>query len=120
MDKNIKIMLADDSAFMRNILKDILISAGYSNFSECSNGRECLEMLKSDKPALLLLDMIMPEITGMDVLKQMEKNVKVLVISAIGQNEMINEAKTNGALGYIVKPFENPQVIQEVERVLAI
>jgi two-component system chemotaxis response regulator CheY len=118
MNKDIKILIADDSAFMRTILKDMLVEGGFSKFIECSNGKECLELLEKESPDLLLLDIIMPDVTGLDVLKQMQKKVKTLVISAVGQDDMIKEAESNGASGYIVKPFENKQVLSEIEKIM--
>lgn len=119
MDKNIKVLIADDSAFMRKVLKDTLESAGFSNFIECGDGKECLEKYELEKPGLVLLDIIMPEVDGMEVLKKIGKIAKVVVISAVGQEKMIEEAKELGALGYIVKPFDKKPVVDEINRVLS-
>lgn len=117
MDK--KILVVDDSAFMRKVLIDILKNNGYESIVEACNGKEAIEKFKSEKPALLLLDIIMPEMDGIEVLKQIGKEAKILIISAIGQEGMIQEAKDNGALGFIVKPFENDKVAEEIKKVLA-
>lgn len=119
MTKDIKILIADDSAFMRKVLKDTLESAGFSNFVECGDGKECLEKCASEKPGLVLLDIIMPEVDGMEVLKKIGKVVRVIVISAVGQEKIIEEAKELGALGYIVKPFNKKLVVDEMNRVLS-
>lgn len=116
MDK--KILVADDSAFMRKVLIDILNEAGYTNVIEVENGKEAVEQFNSQKPDLVLLDIIMPEMDGIEVLKEIGKSANTIIISAIGQEGMINEAKAQGALGFIVKPFENSQVIEEVKKVL--
>ncbi|MEK7453111.1 MAG: response regulator [Patescibacteria group bacterium] len=118
MNKDIKVLLADDSAFMRKVLKDILGDAGFSQFIECGNGKECLEKYESEKPELLLLDIIMPEMSGMEVLKKIGFMSNVIIISAMGQSEMMNDAKKYGAKGYIVKPFDRKKVIDEIENVL--
>lgn len=118
MNKDIKILIADDSAFMRKVLQGILEGMGFSHFIECGNGKECLEKCKSAKPDLILLDIIMPEVDGMEVLKKIGKTIKVLIISAVGQEGIIKEAKENGALGFIVKPFDNKKVVAEIEKVL--
>ena len=117
MDKKAqKILIVDDSAFMRKVLCDIFESAGYSNFIEAGNGHEAIEKFKSEKPDFIFLDMIMPEYNGMDVLREIGKQAKIIVVSAVGQQEMIAEAKTLGALDYIVKPFDRDQVLEKAER----
>lgn len=111
-----KILLADDSAFMRNVLKNILQNAGFTNFVEAENGVQALAKIASEKPDLVLLDLIMPEKGGIDVLKEAGKIQKFLVISAVGQESVIQEAMTLGAKGFIIKPFDNKQVIDEVNK----
>jgi two-component system chemotaxis response regulator CheY len=118
MDKNIKILIADDSAFMRKVLKDVLEGAGFSQFVECGNGKECVDKYEAEKPGLVLLDIIMPEMSGIEVLKKIGSTATVIIISAIGQNEMMEDAKKSGAKGYIIKPFDRKRVIEEIGRVL--
>jgi two-component system chemotaxis response regulator CheY len=118
MNTKAKILLADDSAFMRKVLIDILTEEGFSNFMECGTGKECLAKIESEKPDLLLLDIIMPEIDGLEVLKSVGKRVNTIIISAVGQESMIAEAKQNGAKGYLVKPFEKKAVVAEIQKVL--
>lgn len=117
--KDQKILMADDSAFMRNVLKNILQNDGYANFVEAENGVEALAKIKSEKPVLVLLDLIMPEKGGVEVLKEVGKVQKILVISAVGQDAVIKEALSLGAAGYIVKPFDNKQVVEEIAKVLS-
>jgi two-component system chemotaxis response regulator CheY len=113
-----KILIVDDSAFMRKVLRDIFESAGYTNFVEAGNGREALERWKSEKPDFMFLDIIMPEMNGMDVLREIGREAKVIVVSAVGQKEMIEEAKALGALDYVVKPFDRDQVLEKTEKYL--
>lgn len=117
--KNSKILISDDSVFMRNVLKTILQNDGFSNFVEANNGEEALKQNEAEKPELILLDLIMPKIGGIDVLKNIGKLAKVIVISAVGQDAVIAEAKTLGAKGFIIKPFDNKQVLEEVNKVLS-
>ncbi|MFH1089100.1 MAG: response regulator [Candidatus Uhrbacteria bacterium] len=119
MDTNIKILLADDSAFMRKVLKDILVGMGFGSFVEAENGVEALAKYAEEKPGLLLLDIIMPEKDGMEVLKEIGKTAKIVVVSAIGQDSMIEEAKGLGALDYITKPFDKKNVEEVLGKVLA-
>lgn len=113
-----KLLIVDDSAFMRKVLRDIFESAGYQNFSEAGNGREAIEKIKAEKPDMVFLDIIMPDINGMDVLREVGKEAKIVVVSAVGQKEMIEEAKGLGALDYVVKPFDRDQVLEKAERFL--
>lgn len=119
MDKQIKILIADDSAFMRRVLKDILQEAGFSNFTECGNGKECLSTYGEINPDLVLLDIIMPEVDGLEVLKNIGDKARVLIISAVGQGKILEEARKLGAKGYIIKPFDSKQVLDEVEKAFA-
>lgn len=99
-----KILIVDDSQFMRKILKDILSPEGYEVL-EAGNGKEALEKFEAEKPDLVLLDIIMPELDGIGVLQKIGRGTKVIVISAVGQDKMVDEAKRLGALDYIVKPI---------------
>jgi len=119
MDTNIKILMADDSAFMRKVLKDILTEIGFSNFIEASNGKEAIDKFNSENPNLALLDVVMPEVDGVAVVKEIGKKTKVIMVSAVGQESVIKEAKEHGALGYIVKPFEKEKVAEEIKKVLS-
>ncbi|MBL4693808.1 response regulator [Candidatus Gracilibacteria bacterium] len=115
-----KILIVDDSAFMRSVLKNILEGAGYSNFVEGENGNDARTKTDSEAPALILLDLIMPETGGMGIIAELSQKAKVIVISAVGQDESVNEAKANGASDYIVKPFENDQVVNTINKVLGL
>lgn len=112
-----KILIADDSIFMRNVLKDILSKEGHE-LIEAENGKETLEKFNIDKPDLVLLDIIMPEVDGIEVLRRIGKAAKIVVISAVGQEKMVEEAKNLGALDYIVKPFDNAKVLEAVANAL--
>jgi len=113
-----KILIVDDSVFMRNILKDLLSTKGYET-TQAENGNEALAKYASDKPDLTLLDIIMPELDGIEVLKKIGTIAKVVVISAVGQEKMVEEAKKLGAVDYIIKPFDNDIVLKTVEKALS-
>jgi two-component system, chemotaxis family, chemotaxis protein CheY len=113
-----KILIADDSQFMRSVLSDILTEEGYE-VTEAENGKQVLEMVKNNPPDLLLLDIIMPEVDGIEVLKGLGKTQKVVVVSAVGQEKMVEEAKGLGAIDYVIKPFDNTHVLEVVKKVLA-
>ncbi|MBU1118394.1 response regulator [Patescibacteria group bacterium] len=116
MQKDIKVLLADDSAFMRKILRDILEHEGYSHFIECADGEECIEKSNSENPDLIFLDIVMPKIDGIEVLKRVGRNYNVIVVSAIGQEKTKEMAKDLGAKGYITKPFDWKQVSSEIKK----
>jgi len=121
MDKNAKVLIADDSAFMRKILTDIIKGEGFENILEAENGKQAVEMFETEHPDLVLLDIVMPEMDGIQVLEEIGKKAKtVVIISAIGQEETINKAKELGAKGYVVKPFDNKQVAEEIKKALGV
>lgn len=118
MDKTVKILVADDSAFMRNVLKNILNGIGLTDITEAENGKIALEKFNEINPGLVLLDLIMPEMGGIEVLKSIGTKGNFIVVSAVGQDNVIAEAKALGAKGYIIKPFDIAQVVAEVTRVI--
>jgi len=121
MNTQAKILLADDSAFMRKVLMDILTEAGFSDFLEAENGNQALELIEKESPDLVLLDIIMPELEGIGVLsklKELGNTTKVIVVSAVGQDAMIEEAKNLGAFGYVVKPFAGEKVLETIKSAL--
>lgn len=117
MNPALKIMTADDSVFMRKILITILNDAGYNNIIEAENGVQAIEKYQAEKPDLVLLDIIMPEKDGLEVVKTIGQEANVIMVSAIGQDSIIADAKSFGAKGFIVKPFNKEKVIAEVRRV---
>jgi two-component system, chemotaxis family, chemotaxis protein CheY len=114
-----KVLIAEDSQFMRNVLKDILKESNISEIIEAENGKEALEKFEEKKPDLVLLDIIMPELDGIAVLKKIGKTANVIVVSAVGQEKMVEEAKELGAKDYLVKPFDNIKVKEAVKKALA-
>ena len=112
----VKILIADDSRFMRKLLKDILVKAGYSNIIEAKDGNETIEKCKSEDPDLLFLDILMEGMNGIDVLKKIK--VKTIVVSAVGREKIVKEALSLGAKVFIVKPFEDKQILKALKKVL--
>ena len=116
-----KILMADDSSFMRKILINILTKNGYSEIIEVSNGEEAVEKYKAENPDLVLLDIVMDKMNGIDALKKIKEinsDAKVLMVSAVGQEQMVNDAKSAGAQDFIVKPFNNDQVAEKIKNIL--
>ena len=114
---NKRILIVDDSFYMRTMLKNMLTDAGYDVVGEAANGQQALEMAVATTPDLITLDVILPDNTGLDVLKgirQQQPDAKVVMCSAVGQETIVNEAIENGALAYIVKPFSEERVLDIV------
>lgn len=115
------ILLVDDAAFMRMMIKDILIKNGLEVLGEAENGARAIEKYKELKPSLVIMDIIMPEVDGIEAVKEIKKidsNAKVIMCSAMGQQSMVIEAIQAGAKDFIVKPFQPERVIEAVRKVL--
>jgi two-component system, chemotaxis family, chemotaxis protein CheY len=116
-----RIVIADDASFMRMMLKNILVGGGYEVVGEAANGREAIEKYRELKPDMLISDMVMPEMGGIDVLKNLIgefPSANILICSAIGQQALVIEAIQAGAKDYIVKPFEQSNVIETVSKII--
>ncbi|GBC74338.1 Chemotaxis protein CheY [archaeon HR05] len=117
----IKILVVDDAAFMRLVLKDILKNLGYTNIIEASDGFMAIEQYKKFKPDLVTMDVNMPKMDGVQALKQIIKinpMAKIIMVTAVEQRYIVQEAIRNGAKDYIVKPFDRAMVGTVIERVL--
>lgn len=113
-----RVLLVDDAAFMRMMLRDILTQGGYEIVGEAGDGNEGVESYRSLKPDLVTLDLVMPNKDGLAALReitQVDPNATVVMVSAMGQESLINEATEAGAKGFIVKPFR-PQAVLEALR----
>ncbi len=119
MDK--KILLVDDAAFMRMMIKDALTKNGYTNIIEAADGEIACNMYSSEKPDLVIMDITMPNKTGIEALRDIKSedpSAKVVMCSAMGQESMVVEAIKLGALDFIVKPFKPDRILQTVQKVL--
>ena len=115
-----KILLTDDSQFMRTILKAIVVKAfADATFIEANNGKDTVTLTHEQDPDLLLLDLVMPEKGGIDVLKEVgtAKKGRIIVISALGQEKVMQEALGLGAAAFIIKPFDEKQVLDTLKKV---
>jgi two-component system chemotaxis response regulator CheY len=116
-----RVLVVDDSFYMRTMLKNMLTDAGYNIVGEASDGETALRMAQETNPDLITLDLILPDNTGLDVLKGIRKdnpNMKVIIVSAVGQEAIVNEAIQSGARAYIVKPFAEDKVLEIVSGVI--
>lgn len=113
------VMIVDDAAFMRMMIKDILVKNGYDVVGEAANGAEAVEKYKELKPDLVTMDITMPEMDGVAALKEIKKldpNARVVMCSAMGQQAMVIDAIQSGAKDFIVKPFQNDRVIEAIRK----
>lgn len=119
MAKNI--LICDDAAFMRMMIKDILTKNGYTVAGEAENGVVAIEKYTELKPDLVLMDITMPEMDGIQALKKIREadaKASVIMCSAMGQQSMVIEAIQSGAKDFIVKPFQPERVIEAVSKVV--
>ena len=120
MAEVVRTMLVDDSAFMRNILKKILLSTSkYIVVGEASNGMEAINKARELNPDLIIMDIVMPELDGIEATRRIKKefpNIKVVMCTSVDQEKKMIEAIKAGADGYIVKPFQAPKVLEQLNK----
>ena len=117
-----RILVVDDAAFMRMMIKDILTKNGFEVVAEAADGMQALEKYKELQPDLVTMDITMPEMDGITSLKEIKKvnpNAKVIMCSAMGQQAMVIDAIQAGAKDIIVKPFQADRVIEAISKALS-
>jgi len=123
----IKVMIVDDAMFMRNMIGDIFqgkkfADEEYEVVAEAENGIEAVEKYKEFRPDIVTMDIVMPEMTGIEALKEIikiDESAKVIMCSALGQDSLVMEALDAGAKDFIVKPFQPEKVLDVVIRILS-
>jgi two-component system chemotaxis response regulator CheY len=114
-----KVLVVDDAAFMRMMIKDILGKNGYEIIGEAENGQKAVEKYQELRPDITTMDITMPEMDGITAVKQIKKMdpaAKVIMCSAMGQQAMVIEAIQSGAKDFIVKPFQPDRVLEAVRK----
>jgi two-component system, chemotaxis family, chemotaxis protein CheY len=117
MSKNV--LIVDDSLYMRTVIKDALENAGFNVVGQAANGEQAIDLAFNLRPDIITLDNILPDMIGTDILKVYGDEglpSKVIMISAVGQESVIQEGLSLGAKAYIVKPFTSDQLLQEVQK----
>lgn len=117
-----RIMVVDDTAFMRLTLRKLLEKAGHQVVAEAENGAEALERYAQVHPDLVTLDLVMPVMDGIATLKELSRRdpgCRVIVCSSMGQKALVVEALNAGAYDFIVKPFQPQRVLEAVARAVA-
>ena len=122
----IKVLIVDDAMFMRNMIAEIFNGKKHGDeefvvVAEAENGLEAVEQYKEHKPDIVTMDIVMPEMTGIEALKEiveMDDEANVVMCSALGQDSLVMEALDAGARDFIVKPFQPEKVMDIVVRIL--
>lgn len=119
----ITFVITDDAIFMRTLLRKIIEqSDDYEVVGEASNGHEAIAAAKEYQPGILTLDITMPEMDGIQAVKEILKvspKTRIIMVSAMGQQSMVIEAIKQGAKDFVVKPFDKSRVFQSIKNVLA-
>lgn len=117
-----KVLIVDDSLYMRTMINEALKNAGYEIVGQAGNGEAAIDMALDLKPDLITLDNILPDMIGTDILKVLKQDEgiasKVIMISAVGQESVIQEGISLGASDYIVKPFTTESLVDAVNKVM--
>jgi two-component system, chemotaxis family, chemotaxis protein CheY len=116
-----RILIADDAAFMRMMIKNILTQNGHEVVGEAANGEEAVARYAELQPDVMTMDITMPEKDGIEALKEIiaaDPQAKVVMCSALGQETKVIESIRSGAKDFVVKPFQPSRVLEAVQRVL--
>ena len=116
-----KIMFVDDAAFMRMMIKKALTQSGYSDFVEAQDGAEAVKKYGEEKPDMVIMDITMPNMDGLQALKKIKESdasAKIVMCTAMGQESMVVDAIKSGAKDFIVKPFNAERIVQTVNSIL--
>lgn len=116
-----KVLIVDDAAFMRMMIKDILQKNGFEVVGEASNGIEAVNLYKKEKPDVVTMDITMPDMDGIEAVKEIkafDKDAKIIMCSAMGQQSMVMDAIKSGAKDFIVKPFQSDRVLEAIRKVV--
>lgn len=116
-----KVLIVDDAAFMRMMIKDILQKNGFEVVGEATNGLEAIDLYNRTQPDVVTMDITMPEMDGIEAvtkIKAADPNAKVIMCSAMGQQSMVMDAIKAGAKDFIVKPFQADRVLEAIKKVI--
>lgn len=116
-----RVLIVDDAAFMRMMIKDILEKNGYEVCGEAPNGLVAVEMYNKEKPDIVTMDITMPDMDGIEAVKNIraaDPNAKIIMCSAMGQQSMVMDAIKAGAKDFIVKPFQADRVLEAVKKAI--
>ena len=113
-----KILIVDDAAFMRKVIRDTLTKNGFTDLHEAVDGKDAVEKYFELQPDLVLMDITMPNMDGLEALKAKDSSANVVMCSAMGQEAMVVEAVQAGIKDFIVKPFKEDRLMKTVNSIL--
>lgn len=118
-----KVVIIDDSSFMQEFIEETLEEAGWEIVGTASDGDTGIELALEHEPDLITLDNVLPDMLGMDIakilIKEEEISSKIIMVSALGQQDVIDECKNNGVSDYIVKPFTEEDLVERVNKLFS-
>ena len=115
------VLICDDAEFMRSMIREILVQAGYTVVGEADNGVRAVELYRELRPDLVTMDIVMPAMGGIDAVREIiqdDPGAKILICSAMGQQALVIEAIRAGARDFVAKPFQPSRVLEAARRVL--
>lgn len=118
----IRIVVVDDSDFSRNTINRMLKEEGYFVVGEANNAESALHVIRDKKPHVVITDIVMPEISGIELTEKIVQNfddVSVIVVSSLSQEHIVLEAIGAGASDFIAKPIQKAQLIDSLEKITA-
>jgi two-component system chemotaxis response regulator CheY len=118
-----RVLLVDDTVFMRRMLRDILAEAGFEVVAEAGNGRQAVQAYQAAHPDLVIMDITMPEMDGIAAVREiasLDRAARIIMCSALGQQELIIEALEAGGKDFVVKPFLPAKVLEAVHKVMSL
>ncbi|MCR5374022.1 MAG: response regulator [Lachnospiraceae bacterium] len=121
VSQDLKFLISDDSILARKQLKDVLTSAGYSNFVEARDGKEAVTLYAKEKIDVVFLDIVMPQIDGIEAVKQIkaiDDNANIVMVSSVGTQGQIKAAIEAGAKDFIQKPFVSNQILTVLDNIV--
>ena len=116
------VLVVDDVAFVRQTISKILTDAHYVVVAEAADGVSAIELYRKHAPDIVTMDIVMPQMSGIEATKKiskMDKNAKIIIVSAMGQGSLVMEAINVGAKDYILKPFKAEDLLRTIAHVLA-
>lgn len=115
-----RVLIVDDAAFMRLSLKNILEKCGFEVVGQAENGVKAIQLYRQLKPDLVTMDLTMPELGGIDaikMIKMIDKDARIIVISSMGHETSVKEAIVAGAISFITKPFNEQVIFKQLEQI---